>query len=471
MFIDEVILTCRAGAWGDGAVSWRREKYIPNGGPFGGDGGDGGNVILRATTHETTLIRYRHAKVIKAKNGERGATQEMHGANAEDTILEVPVGTVVTDVEDGEVIVDLTEPGQEYVLCHGGRGGFGNAHFPSSTRQAPNFAELWDRGDEREVKMELKLVADVGLVWLPNAGKSTVIQSITNVKPKIANYAFTTLIPNLGVMEHKGRSLVIEDVPGLIEWASEWKGLGTQFLKHIDRCHIIIHLIDASVWVEEMIESYRVIRNELEKWSEEMAAKKELIVFSKADICDPEMLEEMVRDFEKATKQKVTLTISAWAYIRIDTLKDILIESIPEKRQIAPIVRENEEWYLETEIVADDELAPTVRVYDLKKQTENAKRFTISRIDATNFEVHGERIEEIVRMTNMQYTEWVNRVYDVMGKLGIIRKIKSTLVSELENGNSNGFFEWEADIETPNVWIAGRKFSLENIIFMKWDRE
>jgi GTPase len=235
----------------------------------------------------------------------------MHGANAPDTILEVPVGTVVTDMDDGSVIVDLTKHGQTYSLCEGGRGGFGNSHFSSSTRQAPNFAELGDTGDVREVKLELKLVADVGLVGLPNAGKSTVIQSITNVRPKIANYAFTTLIPNLGVMEWKDRALVIEDVPGLIEGASEGKGLGFQFLKHIERCRIIIHLIDASVGEEEMIQSYRVIRQELENWSEEMGEKEELIVFSKSELVDSEHLEEMVKYFEKTTKKKVALTISA----------------------------------------------------------------------------------------------------------------------------------------------------------------
>jgi GTPase len=470
MFIDEVILTCRAGKWWDGAVSWRREKYIPKGGPFWGDGGNGGNVILRATSHETTLIRYRHAKVIKAAEGERWATQEMHGATAEDTILEVPVGTIVTDVALGTLIVDLTTIWQEYVLCQGGRGGFGNAHFPSSTRQAPNFAEVGDIGSEREVKMELKLVADVGLVGLPNAGKSTVIQSITNVKPKIANYAFTTLIPNLWVMEHKWRSLVIEDVPGLIEGASEGKGLGTQFLKHIDRCHIIIHLIDASQGEDEIIEAYRVIRGELEKWSPEMWAKEEVIVFSKADIIDPEMLEEMRTNFEKATGKKVALTISAGAYIRIDALKDLLIESIPEKKRETVTITEDEEGYIHETREWWEELDETVHVYDLKR-AHDPKRFSISRIDENNFEVKWERIEEIVRMTNMQYTEWVNRVYNVMEKLGIIRKIKGTLVAEMEAGGNSGFFEGEEDRQTPNVWISGRKFSLENVVFMKEDRE
>lgn len=455
MFIDEVILTCRAGKWGDGSVSWRREKYIPNGGPFGGDGGNGGNIILKATTHETTLIRYRHAKVIRAAEGERWATQEMHGKTAEDTVLEVPVGTVVTDIEDGEIIVDLTEPGQEFLLCRWWRGGFGNAHFPSSTRQAPNFAELGDTWEVREVKLELKLVADIGLVGLPNAGKSTVIQSITNVKPKIAEYAFTTLIPNLGVMEWKNRSLVIEDVPGLIEGASDGKWLGFQFLKHIERCRVIIHLIDATVWEDEMIENYIIIRNELEKWSEEMWKKQELIVFSKVELVDGEHLEEMKKQFEKRTKKKVALTLSAWAYIRVDELKDLLLKTIPETGK--------DEW----EKMSVKSSEKNIRIYDLREESKEAKRYTLTRIDTHNFEVHGERIEEIVRMTNMGYIDGVNRVYDVMEKMGIIRKIKKMLVSDLESGSVTGFFEGEADIDSPNVWIAGKKFSLENILFMK----
>lgn len=454
MFIDEVTLTLKAGKGGDGIISWRREKYIPKGGPYGGDGGNGGDIILRATTHETTLGKFRHSKVIKAEDGEKGGTQEMHGATASDTILDVPVGTLVTDSEDGEIICDLTTPGQEFLICEGGRGGFGNAHFPSSTRQAPNFAELGDVGEEREVKLELKLVADVGLVGLPNAGKSTVIQSITNVKPKIADYAFTTITPNLGVMEWKGRSLVIEDVPGLIEGASEGKGLGFQFLKHIDRCRIIIHLLDASQGEEAMIENYHTIRKELENWSSEMAEKEELIIFSKADIIDPEQLEEMKKVFEKATGKFVALTLSAGAYIRIDELKDLLINKIPES--------------LSTEEMENLENGST-KIYDLKRHSD-PKHYTLTRRDDGDFDVVWERIEEIVRMTDTRYIDGINRVYDVMEKMGIMRKIKLIVKDELLSGKW-GFFEGEDEIPMPSVWVAGKKFSLENVIFMREGRE
>ena len=193
-----------------------------------------------------TLSDFRHKNVLKAQNGEDGGTKEMHGAKGEDLVVKVPVGTIVTDAETGELIVDLTQEGETYPLCQGGRGGFGNAHFPSSVRQAPAFAEMGDIGEEKKVKLELKLVADIGIIGLPNAGKSTLIQSVTNVRPKIADYPFTTLVPNLGVMEHKGQNLILEDVPGLIPGASEGKGLGIQFLKHIERTHVLLHLLDRS---------------------------------------------------------------------------------------------------------------------------------------------------------------------------------------------------------------------------------
>ena len=453
MFIDEVKLVLKAGKGGDGIISWRREKYIPKGGPYGGDGGDGGDIILRATTHETTLGKFRHLKSIKADDGEKGGTQEMHGASAEDTILEVPVGTIVTDNEDGSIICDLTKPGQEFTICEGGRGGYGNAHFPSSTRQAPNFAELGDVGDERDVKLELKLVADVGLVGLPNAGKSTVIQSITNVKPKIADYAFTTLTPNLGVMEWKGQSLVIEDVPGLIEGASEGKGLGFQFLKHIDRCRIIIHLLDASQGEELMIENYRTIRRELENWSEKMADKEELIILSKADLIDPDQLEEMKHIFEKETGKKVTLTISAGAYIRIDELRDILIQKIPK-------VTESESFSPET-----DENS-SMKIYDLKTRQEDPKRCHIKKREDGDYEVTGTRIEEIARMTDTRYTDGVNRIYDVMERLNVMKRLKLLIADEIAR-EGQGFFEGEDDFVVPGVWIAGKKFSLEGLIFMR----
>lgn len=451
MFIDEVKVTFRAGKGGDGIVSWRREKYIPKGGPYGGDGGDGGDIVLRATTHETTLTKFRHLKKITAKNGERWGTWEKHGASAETMYIDVPVGTLVTDAEDGEIICDLVRSGQEFLICKGGRGGFGNAHFTSSTRQSPHFAELGDAGEEKFVKLELKLVADVGLVGLPNAGKSTLIQALTNVRPKIADYAFTTITPNLWVMEHKGRSLVIEDVPGLIQWASDGRGLGFQFLKHIERCRIIIHLLDVTAGEEELVDAYQTIRNELENWSSEMAQKEELIIFSKTDIIDPEHLAEMVQIFEKNTKKHVAMTISAGAYIRTNDLKNLLLERIPERTEAD---------------LADTDTEELTKVYDLKKNSD-PKRCFIERMENGDFRVTGERIEEIARMTDTRYPDGVGRVYDVMERFGVMRRIKQILTDEMLHSDGAGFFEWEDDIATPSAWIGEKKFSLDGLIFMK----
>jgi GTP-binding protein len=302
MFIDEVVVKCRAGHGGDGAVSWRREKYIPNGGPYGGDGGRGGNILLRATTNQNTLIDFRHKKVLKAEDGLRGATKEMTGRGGEDFVVLLPVGTIVTDVETNKIIVDLDRDGQEFLLCKGGKGGFGNAHFTSSTRQAPNFAELGDEGEEVHVQFELKLVADIGLIGMPNAGKSSLISSITNVRPKIANYPFTTIIPNLGVMEFKGRGLLIEDVPGLIEGASEGKGLGIQFLKHIERTALLCHLLDLGDTDEEIVKNYKTIRNELKKFSPALAEKPEIIILSKIDLVIPDEQKTRITKLKKKFK-------------------------------------------------------------------------------------------------------------------------------------------------------------------------
>ncbi len=314
--------------------------------------------------------------------------------------------------------------------------------------------------------MELKLVADVGLVGLPNAGKSTVIQSITNVKPKIAAYAFTTITPNLGVMEWRERSLVIEDVPGLIEGASEGKGLGFQFLKHIDRCRIIIHLLDATQGEEAMIENYRVIRKELENWNPEMANKDELIVFSKAELVDSEQLEEMVRIFEKSTGKKVDLTISAGAYIRIDELKDLLLKRIPDTRvELEAIVEDADGMLLPTTGPTIYDLKKTT-TYDLKTHRPDSKKCNIEKREDGDYDVTGERIEEIARMTDTRYVDGVNRVYDVMEKMGVMRRLKLLIADELTR-ESSGFFEGEDDFIVPAVWIAGKKFSLEGLVFMR----
>jgi GTPase len=455
MLIDEVRVKFRAGRGGDGVVSWRREKYIPNGGPYGGDGGWGGDVLLRASTNQNTLIDFRHRKIIKAEDGVKGGTKEMTGAGGADLEILLPVGTIVRDAETKEIIVDLDRDGATFLLAKGGKGGFGNAHFTSSIRQAPNFAELGDEGEEVDVEMELKLVADVGLIGLPNAGKSTLISVITNVKPKIANYPFTTLTPNLGVMEHQGRGLLIEDVPGLIEGAAEGRGLGIQFLKHIERTALLCHLLELSMSNEEIIASYETIRNELAKHSDTLAAKPEIIILSKLDLVAPDEQEARIKWLKKYFGKKQVITLSAGTFTGIEAFKNILIEQIPAgQRELALAASE----YAERE-------AEGLKIYDLK-EFKNPRSISIRRIDAETFVVRGERIEELARMTNMANREAVARMHDILTRERIILKVKNMIAKDGETREEN-YFEGTPDIDfNPKIVVADRIFKLSDIAFL-----
>jgi GTP-binding protein len=394
-----------------------------------------------------TLSDFRHTRILRAENGESGATKEMHGAKGEDLIVKVPVGTIVTDAETGEIIVDLNHEGETYPLCQGGRGGFGNAHFPSSVRQAPAFAEMGDIGEEKCVKLELKLVADIGIIGLPNAGKSTLIQSVTNVRPKIADYPFTTLIPNLGVMEHKGQSLILEDVPGLIPGASEGKGLGIQFLKHIERTHVLLHLLDMSQGEEAVVQNYKDIRKELELFSDALKTKEEVIVFSKADVIPPDEIVALSKKLAKHFKGKKYFAISAAGFQGIDELKDFLISEYAGKS----LVPEN----------GDGEDTP-MKFYDLK-DFQKSDSFRITKTGEREITVTGERIEQIVRMTDMKNFEAVARVYDILAKLHILTKVHAMLRANIEEY----FFEGSEDEDFGKIIIAERVFPLEKTIFQK----
>lgn len=460
MFIDEVVVTFKAGKGGDGCVSWRREKYVPNGGPYGGNGGRGGDVVLRATENENTLSDFRHTKVVSAQAGQGGATKEMQGASGETRIVEVPVGTIVTDSETGELICDLDFEGAEHVLCVGGRGGYGNAHFPTATRQAPKFAELGDVGESRKVKLELKLVADIGIVGLPNAGKSTFIQAVTSVRPKIADYPFTTLIPNLGVMEHKGKALVLEDVPGLIPGASEGKGLGIRFLKHIERTEMLLHLLDASQ-LEAVWQNYRDIRKELESFSPEIASKNETVVLSKTDLVSEEDLAELLRQAKAELPGKKILTMSAGAMINVDAVKDHLIENAEGHRKFLETVDAEE-------AEADAAIAGNRKTYDLKNRRDLDEHPRVNRTSHEVFEVTGARIQQIVRMTDMSNPEAVARVYDILEKLGVIRKVLSAIERDDGIQIRDSYFEgFDDENFNPVIVIEGRKFPIEKIIFSK----
>ncbi len=285
-FVDEVKVRLLAGAGGNGCISFRREKYVPKGGPDGGDGGHGGSIYFEASERKHTLLDFRFRNLFKARRGGHGEGQNRHGKSGEDLIMEVPVGTVVKDVATGELLADLSQQGQKWLAAKGGRGGRGNARFASSTRQAPRVAEDGGEGQERELLLELKLIADVGLVGLPNAGKSTLISVVSAAQPKIADYPFTTLVPALGVVRYgDAPPFVMADIPGLIEGAHTGTGLGTRFLRHIERTRILIHLIDVSLIPEDdPLKPYRLIEHELNSYSDKMARKLQLIVLNKIDV-------------------------------------------------------------------------------------------------------------------------------------------------------------------------------------------
>ncbi len=328
-FIDEVTITISSGRGGDGCAGFRREKHVPMGGPDGGDGGDGGHVYFEADEGVNTLLHYRGQKNFRAQNGDPGAGSQCHGKFGDDLILKVPVGTLIRSTETGEILADLTENGERVLLAEGGRGGLGNINFKTSTNQAPHRYTEGKPGVTLEIDLELKLLADVALIGLPNAGKSTLISVVSAAKPKIADYAFTTLEPNLGVVSYGEHSFVVADIPGLIEDASEGKGLGIKFLKHIERTTTFVHLVDCSWCLEpfEAYESYVIVRQELEKYKEELANKREIICLTKIDAMTEEEIQSFVKFFEETLDKRV-LPISAVSGMNIDRLKALMLQSI-----------------------------------------------------------------------------------------------------------------------------------------------
>jgi len=450
MFIDEVQITVVSGKWGDWLVSWRREKYIPKWGPWGWDWWKGWDIYIVTDENLNTLSDYRHKKVINAEKWEKGWTNTMHWANWEDLILKVPVWTIVRDPKTMEIIVDLDKNNLSYLICRWGRWGFWNAHFCSSTRQAPAFAELWDWSEEKDLHLELKLVADIWIIWVPSAWKSTLIWNITNVKPKIWDYPFTTLTPNLGVLDYKWKSLVLEDVPGLIPGAHEWKWLWIEFLKHIERTGVILHLLDL-YRLDQVFEDYKGIRKELEYFSEDLANKEELIVFSKADLLDDEMKKFIVSEFKKKFKKKDIFIISSAIWEGIEELKDYLVDNYS---------KEDNEDVNDENIVLEE-----VKVYDLKENIDNRK-IKVKYLWDLKFQAFNDRLEQIVRMTDFENKEAVMRVYDVLDKMMIIRDIEKKLEKVMQDRDIDNsfFFEWsDSEDISPKIIIGHREINLDRL--------
>ena len=406
MFIDEVKLSLIAWKWWDWSMSFRREKYIAKWWPYWWDWGKWWDIILKVNPNLNTLSNYRHKKIIRSNNWEWGWTWDKHWANWGDLILEVPIWTIIKDLDSWEIIHDLKYNQEEIVLAKWWRWWYWNAHFVSSTRQAPRFAELWDIGEELSVHLELKLVADIWLVWMPSAWKSTLIWVLTNAKPKTAEYHFTTLSPNLWILDHKWKSIVIEDVPWLIPGASEWKWLWIKFLKHIERTWIIIHMLDISRW-DEIFEEYTWIRNELEKFSKILSDKKEIILLSKIDEADSEIVDYYKKELEKRFNKEV-YSISSFTHEWLENIKDLLIKITPE-REVPEEINEKEE---------NEE----VLKYDLKN-VRDANNHKIITLENWKLEIKWDRMEQIVRMTDCNNHEAIMRVYDILEKKWIDKEV------------------------------------------------
>ena len=363
MFTDYTKIIIKSGDGGNGAATFRREKYVAAGGPDGGDGGNGGNIYFQVDKDKNTLIDFRYNKKFKAKNGENGSGNHCNGKYGEDLYIKVPIGTVVKDVKTGKVVVDLSKPNQKELILKGGRGGRGNSHFATATRQAPRFSEDGEKGEEKELILELKLLADVGLLGFPNVGKSTFLSTVTEARPKIANYHFTTLEPNLGVVKMKnGDGFVIADIPGIIEGASEGVGLGIQFLRHVERTRLLLHFLDVSGQEgRNPVEDFYAINEELKKYSEKLSTRKQIIVANKIDVIQDEKLLEEVEKLAKkeglelykisgATKQGVQELIDHVSEVLKTLPKEDLIEI--EDKIVYTLEDEKQQW----EIKKQDEV-------------------------------------------------------------------------------------------------------------------
>ena len=324
-FLDQVKIYIKAGDGGDGSPSFRREKFIEYGGPDGGDGGKGGSVILKAEQNLNTLIDFRYQQHHKAKRGENGAGQNRTGKSGEDLILKVPLGTQVFEEDNKTLIYDFTKISEEFVAAAGGKGGLGNTRFKSSTNRAPRKFTKGTQGEEFTIWLQLKTIADIGIIGLPNAGKSSLLASVTNANPKIANYQFTTLNPNLGVASYDDKEITIADIPGLVEGAHKGTGLGIQFLKHIERCKSLLHLID--ITSEDLKKSYQQVKNELKKYSNKLTKKKELIVLNKIDLIDEKEVNYIIKDFKKNTKSEV-IALSTFNKSSVSKIKSKLLNYV-----------------------------------------------------------------------------------------------------------------------------------------------
>ena len=397
-FIDKATVMVQAGDGGNGVVSFRHEKFVDRGGPDGGDGGDGGDVVFVASRNQNTLASFRYQKELKAASAAAGSKQRKHGRSAADLLVEVPVGTAIVN-EAGEVLVDLTEDRQRAIIAKGGKGGFGNAHFVSSRRQAPRIAEKGEKGEALTAQLELKMIADVGLVGLPNAGKSTLLSVISNARPEIADYPFTTITPNLGVVDVDGESLLFADIPGLIEGAAQGKGLGDEFLRHVERTKVLLHLVDA--YQEDIAAAYQTIQAELAAYKVDLSERPQIVALTKVEGLDATMVTDQRKHLQKVLPKGTTLLpISSQSQQGIPELLRA-VRTMVEAARAAKAKEAPEESDVPVLRLTNDELAWQVTRHK------------------DHFLVNGKKIERFAARTDFDSEEGVRRLRDIMRKMGI----------------------------------------------------
>ncbi len=421
MFTDYTKIFIKSGDGGNGAATFRTEKYVAAGGPDGGDGGNGGNVYFIVDKDRNTLIDFRYNKKFKAKNGENGSGSRCNGKYGEDLYVKVPIGTVVKDAETGKVVADLSTPGQKELILKGGRGGRGNCHFATPTRQAPRFSEGGEKGEEKELILELKLLADVGLLGFPNVGKSTFLSTVTDAKPKIANYHFTTINPNLGVVKTKGGDgFVIADIPGIIEGASDGVGLGIQFLRHVERTRLLLHFIDVSgVEGRDPIEDYKTINNELAKYSEKLTKRKQILVATRIDIMQDDSKLKELEEFAKKEK----LELFKISSVTRDGVQQ-LIDHVAEVLKTLP----------KEELVETEERV----VYTLQEKDQQWEAYEEGGI----FYVQGRAVDRLMGRINIEDNESMYYFQKCLKNMGIEAKLKELGICE---GDTVKISDWELE--------------------------
>ena len=410
-FIDNTKIKLVSGRGGNGMVAWRREKYVDKGGPAGGDGGNGGDVYLVADEGLSTLLDFKFRSVFKAENGENGGIKGMHGKCAKHLYIKVPLGTVITDDKTGAIIGNLTESGQTVLIAKGGRGGRGNARFATPQKRAPQYCEPGEPGIERLVRLELKLISDIGLLGMPNAGKSTFISVVSSAKPKIADYPFTTLVPNLGVVKKPtGDGFVIADIPGLIEGASEGVGLGYEFLRHVERCRFLIHIVD--ITQENPLENFKIINNELKKHSEALAQRYQIVVLNKIDAVDNERKNEIISQFKEYLPDKEIFAISAVTKENVDELMYFVSNKVDE------IERPEIEVHVEE---------------DNGAYNNDDSEFEVFKLDKNTFLVQGGKLKRLASVTDSRNPEQIIRLQHIMTSMGVFEELKS---KGIKNGDT-----------------------------------